>query len=408
MDISDNYIMEARKAPIIKVVGVGGGGSNAVKHMYSQGIDGVSFVICNTDYQALMRSSVPEKIQLGPEITKGLGAGNRPEIARQAAEESKDVIKEAFSDGCEMVFITAGMGGGTGTGAAPVVASVAREMGLLTIGIVTIPFSFEGKRKIMQAFDGIAKLSPNVDALLVIHNDKLTSVYPDDPLPVAFAKADDVLTQAARGIAEIIAMEGHANVDFADVSTVMRNGGMAIMNTGEAEGENRVTSAIDNALNSPLLNNGNIYTSKRFLMNIYCSTDHPIIMREFDEVKEFMNQMEDENIEVIWGVTYDNSLGDRIRITILATNSDVNIVPEDVLRSNEKPKKEQPETKSIVEAKEEEAADNSKKEWMREYYPDEFKDDKPKVSISLEMFDDDDEMLKKMEKEPAFKRSFSI
>lgn len=406
MDISDNFIIDRPKAPIIKVVGVGGGGSNAVKHMYSQGIEGVSFVVCNTDYQALMRSPVPEKIQLGPEITKGLGAGNRPDVARQAAEESKEVIKQALSDGCEMVFITAGMGGGTGTGAAPVVASVAREMGLLTIGIVTIPFSFEAKRKIMQAFDGIARLSPHVDALLVIHNDKLTTVYPDDDIITAFAKADDVLTQAARGIAQIIAMEGHANVDFADVSTVMRNGGMAIMNTGEAEGENRVTAAIESALNSPLLNNGNIYSSKRFLMNIYCSLDHPIIMRELDEVKEFMNKMEDENIEVIWGVTYDNSLDQRIKITILATNSEVNIVPEDVLRSNAKRKKD--DSKSVIVKKEREAVDNSKKEWIKTYYPDEFKDDKPKVSISLEMIDDDDEMLKKMEIEPAFKRSFNI
>lgn len=365
--IEDQFIETPKGKPLIKVVGVGGGGGNAVKHMFRQGINGVSFVICNTDYQVLMSSDVPEKILLGPETTKGRGAGNRPEVARMAAEESRDDIKKMLSDGAEMVFITAGMGKGTGTGAAPVVASIAREMGLLTVGIVTIPFSFEGRSKAKQAFVGIENLAPNVDALLIIHNDKLCEVYPDFDYPTAFAKADDVLTQAAKGIAEIVSMEGHANIDFADVSTVMRDGGLAIMNSGIADGENRLTAAINEALTSPLLNNGNIYKTGRFLLNIYCSHDMPLVMKEMNEINTFMEKMENDDIEVIWGMTFDDTLGDKVKVTILATGSN----------------------KSI--------------DALEDYYPDMFGG--PKVTVSFEdIYDLDDEEFKRMEIVPALNR----
>lgn len=366
--IEDQFIETPKEKPLIKVVGVGGGGGNAVKHMFRQGINGVSFVICNTDYQVLMSSDVPEKILLGPETTKGRGAGNRPEVARMAAEESRDDIKKMLSDGAEMVFITAGMGKGTGTGAAPVVASIAREMGLLTVGIVTIPFSFEGRSKAKQAFVGIENLAPNVDALLIIHNDKLCEVYPDFDYPTAFAKADDVLTQAAKGIAEIVSMEGHANIDFADVSTVMRDGGLAIMNSGIADGENRLTAAINEALTSPLLNNGNIYKTGRFLLNIYCSHDMPLVMKEMNEINTFMEKMENDDIEVIWGMTFDDTLGDKVKVTILATGSN----------------------KSI--------------DALEDYYPDMFGG--PKVTVSFEdIYDLDDEEFKRMEIVPALNRN---
>lgn len=366
--IEDQFILKQNKKPLIKVVGVGGGGGNAVNHMFRQGIDGVSFVICNTDLQVLMSSSVPEKILLGPEITKGRGAGNRPEVARRAAEESREEIKKMLSDGAEMVFITAGMGKGTGTGAAPVVASIAREMGLLTVGIVTIPFTFEGRSKVKQAFGGIENLAPNVDALLIIHNDKMFEIYPELDYTTAFAKADDVLTQAAKGIAEIVSMEGHANIDFADVSTVMRNGGLAIMNSGFGEGENRLTAAIHEALTSPLLNNGNIYRTERFLLNAYCSSENPLKMREINEINDFMDKMQNDDIEVIWGMTTDDTLGDKVKVTILATDSN----------------------KSI--------------EAIEDCYPKMFGG--PKVVVSYEdIYDLDDETFKRMETEPALARA---
>ncbi len=305
---------------IIKVIGVGGGGSNAVNHMYNEGIHDVSFVVCNTDNKALQDSPVPNKIQLGNE---GLGAGNRPEKARQATEESIEDIKKMLCDGTKMAFITAGMGGGTGTGAAPLIAKVAKDMGILTVGIVTIPFRWEGKRKIEQALDGVEAIERNVDALLVINNERLRELYQDLSVVNAFAKADDTLCNAARSIAEIITEHGIINLDFNDVKTVLKDGGVAIMSSGFGEGEGRITKAITDALNSPLLNNNDIYHSKKILLRIsFCGegegTDH-LMMEEMNEIHEFMERIKVEDVETKWGLSQDASLGNKVKVTILAT-----------------------------------------------------------------------------------------
>ena len=260
---------------IIKVIGVGGGGGNAVNHMYREGIHDVTFVLCNTDNQALKDSPVPVKLQLGKE---GLGAGNRPARARKAAEESIEDIKNMLNDGTKMVFITAGMGGGTGTGAAPIIAQTAKEMDILTIGIVTIPFRWEGDKKIDQALDGVEEISKHVDALLVINNEKLSEIYSELSVDDAFDKADDTLSVAAKSIAEIITLHGKVNLDFNDVKTVLKDGGVAIMSTGYGEGDNRVSEAIKNAQHSPLLNNNDIFNSKKVLLNIYDSAQYKLMM----------------------------------------------------------------------------------------------------------------------------------
>ena len=311
---------------IIKVIGVGGGGGNAVNHMYREGIHDVTFVICNTDNQALAESPVPVKLQLGRSITQGLGAGNRPERARDAAEESIDDIKEQLNDGTKMVFITAGMGGGTGTGAAPVIARIAKEMDILTVGIVTIPFIFEGEKKIIQALDGVERIAQHVDALLVINNERLREIYADLTFMNAFGKADDTLSIAAKSIAEIITMRGTVNLDFADVKTILKDGGVAIMSTGFGEGENRVTKAIDDALHSPLLNNNDIFNAKKVMLNVsFCPTSE-LMMEEMNEIHEFMSKFR-EGVEVIWGVAVDNSLDTKVKITVLATGFGVEDVP---------------------------------------------------------------------------------
>lgn len=312
---------EARQ-PIIKVIGVGGGGNNAVSYMYKQDIKDVSFVILNTDRQALNYSPVPTRVQIG----NGLGAGNKPEIARQAAEEAADKIVELFDDNTKMVFITAGMGGGTGTGAAPVVARLAREKGLLTIGIVTIPFLFEGPNKITKALAGADEMSKFVDALLIINNERLNVIYPDLNFVNAFDKADDTLTTAARSISELITSEGKINLDFNDVDTTLRNGGPAIISTGYGEGEHRITAAINDALNSPLLKNRNILTSKKLLFNLYFNPDAetPLKAGETDELTTFISGI-DPNVDVIWGTAYDRTLGDTIKITILAAGFELSI-----------------------------------------------------------------------------------
>ncbi|GAB1417066.1 hypothetical protein MASR2M117_24720 [Paludibacter sp.] len=307
---------------IIKVIGVGGGGGNAVNHMYNQGFRDVSFVVCNTDNQALQHSPVPLKIQLG----EGLGAGGIPEVAKQAAEDSIDRIKEVLKNNTKMIFITAGMGGGTGTGASPVVAKAAQELGILTVGIVTIPFAFEGKQKIRQALLGVQSLSEYVDALLVINNEKLREIFPDLELSNAFAKADDVLTNAARSIAEIITVPGYINTDFADVYTILKNGNVAIMNTGFASGERRITNAIKNALNSPLLNTNDVRGASKVLLNLYCSLEHQIKMEEVHEINEFMATI-GEDIQVIWGASYDESLGENVKITLIATGYEISDIP---------------------------------------------------------------------------------
>ena len=311
---------------IIKVIGVGGGGGNAVNHMYREGIHDVNFVLCNTDSKALCDSPVPTRLQLGKE---GLGAGNRPERARQAAEESVEDIRRMLNDGTKMVFITAGMGGGTGTGAAPVVAREAKSMGILTVGIVTIPFIFEGNKKIDQALDGVEEISKHVDALLVINNERLREIYPELNVLSAFEKADNTLSVAARSIAEIITMHGIINLDFRDVCTVLKDGGVAIMSTGFGEGEGRVTKAINDALHSPLLNNNDIFNSKKVLLSIsFCAEKEgdTLMMDEMNEVHEFMSKFHDD-VETKWGLSTDPTLGKQVKITILATGFGINNVP---------------------------------------------------------------------------------
>ncbi len=303
---------------IIKVIGVGGGGGNAVNHMYREGIHDVSYVVCNTDKKALDDSAVPNHLQLGKD---GLGAGNRPEKAREAANESMDAIKEMLNDGTRMVFITAGMGGGTGTGAAPIIAQCAKEAGILTVGIVTIPFLFEGMPKIKQALDGVEEISKHVDALLVINNERLREIYPELTVINAFARADDTLSTAAKSIAEIITMHGIINLDFQDVKTVLKDGGVAIMSTGYGEGDNRVTKAITEALNSPLLNHNDIFNSKKILLNInFCADkeNESLMMEEMNEVHEFLIKFR-KDVETKWGLATDSSLGNKVKITLLAT-----------------------------------------------------------------------------------------
>lgn len=307
------------KPSIIKVIGVGGGGGNAVNHMYRQGIYDVSFVVCNTDAQALNNSPVPFRLQLGSE---GLGAGNRPARAREAAEETIDDIREMLNDGTKMAFITAGMGGGTGTGAAPVIARLSKEMDILTVGIVTIPFRFEGEKKIDQALDGVEEMAKYVDALLVINNERLREIYPEMRVLEAFGKADDTLSVAAKSIAEIITVEGVINLDFKDVNTVLKDGGVAIMSTGYGEGEGRVRKAIDDALNSPLLNYNDIYNSKKILLSINFKSDNKenddLTMEEMNDVHEFMSRF-GTDFELKWGLAIDQTLDKKVKVTILAT-----------------------------------------------------------------------------------------
>ncbi|MBR6649206.1 MAG: cell division protein FtsZ, partial [Bacteroidaceae bacterium] len=313
---------------IIKIIGVGGGGSNAVKNMYKEGVHNVSFAICNTDLQALNDSPISVKIQLGEKTTEGLGAGNNPQVAREAALESKEQIEALFDDGTKMVFITAGMGGGTGTGAAPVVAQIAKEKGMLTVGIVTIPFRFELGGKIKQALKGVTEIAKHVDALLVINNQRLLSIYPEFTLKDGFKKVDEVLTTATKSIAEIITARGIINLDFRDVKKVLKDGGVAIMSYGCESGEQRVAKAFRKALHSPLLNDNDIYKSKKILFNIYENPNSPIMVAEMEEIEAFMNKFSEEYIEVIWGVSEDHSLPeDNVKVTVLATGFGMKNIP---------------------------------------------------------------------------------
>ncbi len=322
-DIRFNF--KTNSPSIIKVIGVGGGGGNAVNHMYKEGIHDVSFVLCNTDNQALNDSPIPTRLQLG---TEGLGAGNRPARAKEAAMESLDDIKAMLNDGTRMVFITAGMGGGTGTGAAPVIAQCAKEMGILTVGIVTIPFRFEGIKKIDQALDGVEEISKHVDALLVINNERLREIYPELTVLNAFGKADDTLSVAAKSIAEIITVHGLINLDFQDVTTVLKDGGVAIMSTGYGEGEGRVKQAIEDALHSPLLNNNDIFNSKKVLLSIsFCDqAEGDLTMEEMTEVHEFMSNFGDD-VETKFGLATDATLDKKVKITVLATGFGLKNVP---------------------------------------------------------------------------------
>lgn len=310
--------VEDKMQGIIKVIGVGGGGCNAVRNMYNEEISGVSLAVCNTDSKSLAPSPVPTKILLG----EGLGAGGVPEIGRSEAEKNIDDIKRLLNDGTKMVFITASMGGGTGTGSAPVIAGVAKEMGILTIGIITIPFYFEKKQKIIRALKGVEEMRKNVDALLIINNERLCDVYCDTPISVkeSFARADNILKDAVVGISELITVnsDGGIDLDFRDVETTMRNGGGAIMAMGRAEGEKRVEHAIKNALDSPLLYGTDITRAKRILFNIYSSDDTPIMVPEMQEIDDFFDSL-NPNIEVIWGISSDNTLGADAKVTILAT-----------------------------------------------------------------------------------------
>ncbi len=306
------------ESSIIKVIGVGGGGSNAVNHMFEQGIAGVDFYICNTDQQALDASPIPNKIQLGVSLTDGRGAGSVAEVGRNAALENIDEVVKVLENNTKMVFITAGMGGGTGTGAAPIIAKAAKEMGILTVGIVTIPFAFEGKKRSKQAEDGLEQLKNNVDTLLIICNDKLREIYGNLSLKAAFGKADDILTSAAKGIAEIITVTGHVNVDFEDVKTVMSNSGRAIMGSAAAEGENRAIKAVQEALSSPLLNDSNIEGANYILLNITSGQDE-VLMDEISVITEYIQDEAGLTADIIWGNGYDESLGDKISVTIIAT-----------------------------------------------------------------------------------------
>ncbi len=314
--------IDIKEDSIIKVMGVGGGGCNAVNHMYQQGIQGVSFLVCNTDKQALGGSSVPAKLQLGP----GLGAGGNPEKARQYADENRERIREALDDGTQMLFLAAGMGGGTGTGATAIIAEEAQKMNILTVGIVTIPFAFEGKPKIRKALTGVAALAEHVDAILVINNEKLKQIYPDLDLMNAFSKSNDVVGNAAKSIAEIITVPGYINTDFADVYATLKDGKVAIMNVGRAGGENRITNAINNALQSPLVNTNDVHGAKRVLMHFYCSQEHAIQGQETDQIHAFVREVGEE-VEVQWGLSLDDSLGEEVRVTLIATGYEVSDIP---------------------------------------------------------------------------------
>ena len=316
---------------IIKVIGVGGGGSNAVTHMFTEGIQGVDFILCNTDYQALEKSPVAKKVHLGK---RALGAGNKPEVGRDAAIETSDELRELLSEDTKMLFITAGMGGGTGTGAAPVVAAVARELDILTVGIVTMPFSCEGKRRQQQALEGIAELRKHVDTLLVISNDKLRDEYGDMKLTQAFKKADDVLKTAAKGIAEIITVTGYVNVDFQDVNTVMRDSGKAIMGSGYAEGEDRAIRAVEEAVHSPLLDDSDIKGAKNILIYITSGNDE-VSLDEVMEITEYVQDATGNCSEVIWGNGEDVSLGDGINVTLIATGFNEKYDKHHVLSDND-------------------------------------------------------------------------
>lgn len=394
-----------RQNSIIKVIGVGGGGGNAVNNMYKQGIHDVSFVVCNTDAQALMDSPVPERLQLGSE---GLGAGNRPEKARQAAEESIDDIKAMLSDGTKMDFITAGMGGGTGTGAAPVIAQVSKELGILTVGIVTIPFKFEGDKKIDQALDGVDEMAKHVDALLVINNERLRKVYPDLSLLNGFAKADDTLSVAAKSIAEIITVRGLINLDFNDVRTVLKDGGVAIMSTGFGEGEGRVRKAIEDALNSPLLNDNDVYNSQRILLSIAFSSDNGtdgLAMEEMNEINDFMSRF-GSKFELKWGIAIDNTLEKKVKITILATGFGLDDL-EDVASYHSRLDKARANEEAQKEAEQEEA-DAERSNRRDQYYRDNG-DKLTKARPHIYLFSQDDldneDVILDVESIPTFNRT---
>ena len=389
---------------IIKVIGVGGGGGNAVNHMYREGIHDVTFVLCNTDNQALNDSPVPVHLQLGKE---GLGAGNKPEKARKAAEESIEDVRKMLNDGTRMAFITAGMGGGTGTGAAPVIARVSKELDILTVGIVTIPFRFEGDRKIDQALDGVEEMSKHVDALLVINNERLREIYPELSLLDAFSKADDTLSVAAKSIAEIITNHGFMNLDFNDVKTVLKDGGVAIMSTGYGEGEGRVKKAIDDALNSPLLNDNDVFNSKKILLSInFCNEKNDnsgLMMDEMNDVHEFMAKFSSD-FEIKWGMAIDPELGKKVKVTILATGFGIEDV--DGMNAHLGKKHTQEEAIRIAEEEEKQAARADRR---KRYYNDDPNHSQKKRRKQIFLFRmedlDNEDVILSVENTPTYKRT---
>ena len=395
------FNLQVSNPSIIKVVGVGGGGGNAVTHMFNEGIHDVTYVLCNTDNKALTDSPVPNKLQMG----EGLGAGNKPEKGRQAALESIEQIKQLFTDGTRMAFITAGMGGGTGTGAAPIVAQCAREMDILTVGIVTIPFRFEGHKKIDQALDGVEEMAKHVDALLVINNELLRQIYPELTVLNGFAKADDTLSIAAKSIAEIITMRGIINLDFRDVKTVLKDGGVAIMSTGYGEGENRVTKAFQEALHSPLLNNNDIYNSKKVLFYISFSRNNEndqLTMEEMNEVNDFMAKFQQETLETKWGMGIDDSLGNKVKITLLASGFGLQNIPGMEAVERKRTREEEEEERKREEEREQKA------ERRGQYYDeDENRPKKPRRQIFVfsEKDLDNDDIISMVESTPTSERN---
>ncbi|HOW08217.1 MAG TPA: cell division protein FtsZ [Bacteroidales bacterium] len=322
-----NFDLPVERSSIIKVIGIGGGGNNAVNHMFERGIKDVNFIVCNTDHQALAKSPVPVKVQIGESITEGRGAGSKPEVGRKAAMENLRDVMEAISGNTKMVFLTTGMGGGTGTGAIPVIAKACKDAGLLTIAVVTIPFKSEGKIRISYAIEGINELKDYVDSLLVINNEKLREIYGNQGVSTAFAKADDVLTTAVKGIAEIITVAGYINVDFADVETVMKDSGVAVMGMGLASGEGRAVKAIENALASPLLNSNDITGAKSILVNISSgSGNNELTMDELGEITDFMYETASEDALIIRGLSQDENLGDNLSVTVIATGFPANSI----------------------------------------------------------------------------------
>jgi len=393
-----HFDLPVEGSSIIKVIGIGGGGSNAVNYMYERGIKDVNFLVCNTDAQALNNSPVSLRVQIGESITEGRGAGNKPDIGRQAALENLDDVMEPLMKNTKMVFITAGMGGGTGTGAAPVIAKACKEEGLLTVAIVTIPFKFEGQKRITQAITGINELRNYVDSILVINNEKLREVYGDLKLSEAFSKADDVLCKAAKGIAEIITVHGYINVDFADVETVMTSSGVAMMGSGESVGENRAHEAIKKAITSPLLNSNDITGARSILLNITSGTNNEISMDEVGEITDYINETAAEDVLMIWGTGVDDRLEDKISVTIIATGFEAHSIPE--LYQEEKSRQtvylDDPPT--LVPSSDGEFEVHDKH--LGKYTVDEFSEDQRKIEfnlkpVELDITDDDFEVDEK-------------
>lgn len=390
-----------KPSSIIKVIGVGGGGGNAVNHMYREGIHNVTFVLCNTDKKALDDSPVPVHLQLGKE---GLGAGNKPENGQQEAEDSEPEIRNMLDDGTKMVFITAGMGGGTGTGAGPVVARIAKDMGILTVGIVTIPFKWEGKKKILQALAGVERMAKNVDALLVINNERLFSIYGQLSVEDAFGKADDTLSIAAKSIAEIITMHGIINLDFNDVKTVLKDGGVALMSTGYGEGEDRMKKAIDNALHSPLLNDNDVYNSKKILLSVSFAGGEngqsTLMMEEMSAVTEFMDGFDDD-IETKWGLSRDPELGEKIKVTILATGFGVKVEDGEMNITDQK-------AMSAAEIRNKRAQEAAEQNLIQNYYGKAGTGNerlRPRFFLFSNEDLDNDNLISEVEATPTYKRS---